>query len=293
MEAPLLFALARARLLAGEGAVQGVWASQRALGLVWAPDRRAGIDPGTAWIFLLSPAQELWTLHEKHEAYMFLKAESSVDLNRKWASEIKGARLYDVQGDPGERWIAFELQRRAITGRIERMQLSFQAIPGRGGIRLDGLDKNPVRIGMGAPFSSRQPELEPDTPPLRRWREKWGDTLENALQGKIADVLPGEGTLLQRHMEWSLQRAEKLLLQPKIQAQDRKLVRERQRLLRYHEALCNDRTRHQSTLMLREPAMKLQAELWRLKGAVHWAELSDGSRIELPHGQRAEETVQR
>jgi len=293
MEAPLLFALAHARLSAGDGAIQNVWVSHRALGLVWAPDRRAGIEPGLAWIFLLNPAQELWMLHEKSAAYSFLKAESRTDLTRKWSAELKGARLYDVRGDPRERWIAFELRRRAITGRIEGMQLTFQAIPGRGGLRLDGIDLNPARIGMGAPFSSKQPEPEPDTPPLRKWREKWGDDFEAALRGQIADVLPGEGTLLHRHTEWSLQRAEKLLLQPKVQADHRKIIQERQRLERYGEALAKDRARHQSMLSLREPAKKLQSELWRLKGTMHSVDLLDGTSIELPPGQRVEETVQR
>ena len=36
MDAPLLLALARARLRAGEGSVQGAWASPRALALLWA-----------------------------------------------------------------------------------------------------------------------------------------------------------------------------------------------------------------------------------------------------------------
>jgi len=293
MEAPLLFAIAYARLSVGEGAIQSVWASHRALGLVWAPDRRAGIEPGLAWVFLLNPAQELWALFEKCEAYSVLKAESKTDLSRKWSAEIKGARLYDIHGDPRERWIAFELRRRAITGRIEGMQLSFQAVPGRGGIRLDGIDLNPARIGMGAPFSPKQPEPEPDTPPMRKWREVWGENLESALRGQIADVLPGEGSLMNRHVTWSLQRAEKLLLQPKAQAENRKLIQKRQRLERYGEALKNDHARHQSMLSLREPAAKLQAELWRFKGAVHCVELLDGTRIELPPGQRVEETVQR
>ncbi|MDR1840729.1 MAG: NFACT RNA binding domain-containing protein [Holophagales bacterium] len=293
MEAPLLFALAQARLSAGDGAIQNVWASPRALGLVWAPDRRASMAPGLAWIFLLNPAQELWMLPEKSAAYSLLKAESRTDLSRKWSSEIKGARLYDVHGDPGERWIAFELRRRAITGRIEAMQLSFQAIPGRGGIRLDGIDLNPARIGMGAPFSSKQPEPEPDTPPMRKWRETWGDNLRAALKGQIADVLPGEGGLLRRHAEWSLQRAEKILLQPNKQSEERKFIQERRRLERYGEALERDRARHQSMLPLRETARKLQAELWRLKGMTNSVELLDGTLIELPHGQRVEETVQR
>jgi hypothetical protein len=49
-------------------------------------------------------------------------------------------------------------------------------------------------------------------------------------------------------------------------------------------------------LLLREPAMKLQAELWRLKGALGalgTVELLDGMRLDLPPGERVEETVQR
>jgi hypothetical protein len=293
MDAPLLFALAHARLSTGEGAVQSVWASHRALGLVWAPDRRAGIEPGLAWVFLLNPAQELWLLHEKCDAYSLLKSESRTDLNRKWSAEIKGARLYDIHGDPRERWIAFELRRRAITGRIEGMHLCFQAIPGRGGIRLDGIDLNPARIGMGTPFPSTQPEPAQDTPPLRKWRERWGDGLEAALQGQIADVLQGEGTLLHRHVAWSIQRADTLLLQPKKKADDRKLIQEKKRLASYGEALESDRKRHQSMLSLRKPAMMLQSELWRFKGATGTITLSDGESIEIPLGQRAEEAVQR
>jgi hypothetical protein len=245
------------------------------------------------WIFLLNPAPELWMLHEKHEAYSILKAESKTDLNRKWSAEIKGARLYDVMGDPGERWIAFELRRRAITGRIEGMQLSFQAIPGRGGIRLDGLDLNPARIGMGSPFASKQPEPMPDTPPLRKWRGRWGEDFEAALRGQMPDVLPSEGTLLERHLLWSQERAEKLLLQPKKQAIGRKYIQERERLERYGEALERDRQRHQSMLSLRGPAKQLQSELWRIKGAMGSTKLEDGTRIELPPGQRVEETVQK
>ncbi|MDR0498814.1 MAG: NFACT family protein, partial [Holophagales bacterium] len=289
----MLFAIANARLSVGEGAIQSVWASHRALGLVWAPDRRAGLEPGLAWVFLLNPAQELWMLFEKCEAYSVLKAESKTDLSRKWSAEIKGARFCGVHGDPRERWIAFELRRRAVTGRIEGMRLAFQAIPGCGGIRLDGIDLNPARIGMGAPFPSKQPEPESDTPPMRKWREVWGENIEAALCGQIADVLPGDGTLLNRHLAWSLQRAEKLLLQPKKQAENRKFIQRRQRLERYGEALEKDRARHQSMLSLREPAGKLRSELWRLKGSMHSVELLDGAHIELPPGQRVEETVQR
>jgi hypothetical protein len=251
------------------------------------------MEPGLAWVFLLSPVPELWMLQEKCAAYSLLKAESKSDMCRKWAAEIKGARLYDVIGDPRERWIAFELRRRAITGRIEGARLAFQAIPGRGGLRLDGMDLNPARFSMGALLSKDPPEPEPDTPPLRRWRERWGNELEAALQGRMDDVLDGDSPLMRRHVEWSLQRAEKLLLQPIEQAEDRKRVRERQRLERYGEALENDCARHQSMLSLKEPATKLQSELWRLKGATHRAELLDGTSIELPPGQRAEEAVQR
>ncbi|MDR2561279.1 MAG: NFACT RNA binding domain-containing protein [Holophagales bacterium] len=293
MEAPLLFALARARLNMGEGAVQSVWASPRALALGWAPDRLAGLGPGMAWIFLISPAQELWLLHEKQEAYLALKSESKTDLSRLWSQELKGARLCDVMGDPRERWIAFEFRRRAITGRIEGMQLSFQAIPGRGGLRLDGLDLNQARAGMGTPFPSKQPDCETDTPPLQRWREKWGGRFDDAINGRIADVLPGEGMLFQRHAEWSTQRADKLLLQPKIQAASRKVIKERQRLDRYGKALAEDRERHLGAIGLREPAGKLQAELWRLKGACGSVKLLDGTIIELPPGMSIEVTVQK
>jgi hypothetical protein len=246
-----------------------------------------------AWIFLLNPAQELWLLHEKHEAYLALKSESKTDLSRQWSQELKGARLYDVIGDPRERWIAFEFRRRAITGRTEGMRLSFQAIPGRGGLRLDGLDLNPARAGMGTPFSSKQPDCEADTPPLMRWREKWGGRFNDAINGLMADGLPGEGALFQRHAEWSVQRADKLLLQPKIQAAGRKVVKERQRLERYGKALAEDRERHLGAVGLREPAGKLQAELWRLKGANGSVELLDGTTIELPPGMSIEGTVQK
>jgi predicted ribosome quality control (RQC) complex YloA/Tae2 family protein len=246
-----------------------------------------------AWIFLIAPAQELWLLHEKHEAYLALKSESKTDLSRLWAQELKGARLCDVMGDPRERWIAFEFRRRAITGRIEGMQLSFQAIPGRGGLRLDGLDLNPARAGMGTPFSSKQPDCEPDTPPLRKWREKWGDSLDDALNGQIAEVLPGKGGLFQRHIDWSVQRAEKLLLQPKALAANRKIIKERQRLERYGKALAEDLARHRAAIGLREPAGKLSAELWRLKNAHGSVELLDGTTIELPPGMSIEATVQK
>jgi predicted ribosome quality control (RQC) complex YloA/Tae2 family protein len=89
-----------------------------------------------------------------------------------------------------------------------------------------------------------------------------------------------------------MERAEKLLLAPKKQAETRKVQKERQRLERYGEALKGDAERHRSMLLLREPATRLQAELWRLKGATRNVELLDGTRIDLPPGQRVEETVQ-
>jgi predicted ribosome quality control (RQC) complex YloA/Tae2 family protein len=146
---------------------------------------------------------------------------------------------------------------------------------------------------MGTPFSSKQPDCEPDTPPLRKWREKWGDSLEEALNGQIAEVLPGEGTLFQRHIEWSIQRAEKLLLQPKALAANRKIIKERQRLERYGKALAEDLVRHRAAIGLREPAGKLNAELWRLKGACGSTELLDGTIIEIPPSMSAEGAVQK
>ena len=192
MDAPLLLALARARLRAGEGSVQGAWASPRALALLWAPDRRAGLEPGLAWIFVLNPAPELWLLQERDEAYRLLKAEARTDLSRRWAGELKGTRLTEVQGDPRERWLGMVLRRRAITGRIEAARLTFQAIPGRAGLRLDGLDLNPARMGLGHLFPAEPPEPGTEPPPLQRFRERFGASADAALAGDIPDVLPGE-----------------------------------------------------------------------------------------------------
>jgi len=292
MDAPLIYAIARARLRVG-GSVQGVLVSPRALILQWAPERRAGLEPGLAWVFLINPSPELWLLHEKDEVFRLLKAETKVDLSRRWGQELKGARLEDVEGDPRERWLGVLFRRTAVTGRIEVTRLAYQAIPGRGGLRLDGLDLNPARMGMGSPFPAQAPEVDADSPPMRRWRERFGDNLEAALEGELPEVLPGEGTLFARHRAWSLERADKLLLAPRKSGVDRKLVAEQHRLQRYGEALAQDRARHEAALGLREKAKRLSAELYRLHQVRGAAELSDGTVIELPHGLRAEDAAQK
>lgn len=293
MDAPLILALARARLQAGEAAVQEVWASPRALFLRFAPERRAGLEAGLGWLFLLNPAPELWLLHEKDPALAPLKAEAKGDLSRRWGLELKGARLEDVEGDPRERWLGLRWRRRAVTGRIEVSRLAFQAIPGRAGLRLDGLDLNPARLGLGNPFPAGMPAPDRESPALVRWRERFGADLEAALAGQRPEALEGEGPLLARHRAWSLARAEKLILAPRQQAVDRRAERERARLVRYGEALAADRVRHTRALDLRTPAAALAAELWRLKGAQGTVTLSDGATLTLPEGQRAEEAVQR
>jgi hypothetical protein len=293
MDAPLLFALARARLRAGEGSVQGAWASNRALALLWAPDRRAGLEPGLAWVFLLNPQPELWLLHERDEACRLLKAEARPDLSRRWAGELKGTRLAEVQGDPRERWLGLVLRRRAITGRIEAARLAFQAIPGRAGLRLDGLDLNPVRMGLGQIFPPDPLEPAGDPPPYLRFMERFGDRAGAALGGEVPDVLPGEGSLLARHRAWSLERAGKLVLAPRRAGADRKLAAERKRLERLSAALAHDQERHTAALSLRGQAQALAGELYRLRGAGGRAELLDGRVIELPDGVRAEDAVQR
>jgi hypothetical protein len=294
MDAPLLLALARARMAAGESAIQSAWVSPRALALVWAPDRRAGLEPGMAWVFLLQPVPELWLLHEKDEAYLQLKAESKGDLSRRWSQELKGTRLTEVEGDPRERWLGLGLRRRVITGRVEAARLAFQGIPGRAGLRLDGLDLNPARIGLGHLFPPGAPPVQGlEPPPYQRWRERFGADLEAALAGTIPDVLAGEGSLLARHHAWSLERAGKFILVPRKAGVDRKLVAERKRLDRLEHALGADRQRHSLALGLRAKAQSLAAELYRLKGCSGRVELLDGTVLELPDGQRAEDTAQR
>lgn len=293
MDAPLILALARARVRAGNFAIQDVWVSPRALFLRFAPERQAGLETGLGWLFLLTPSPELWLLHEKDPALAPLKTEAKGDLSRRWALELKGARLEDVEGDPRERWLGLRWRRRALTGRIEVSRLAFQAIPGRAGLRLDGLDLNPVRLGLGQPFPADPPQPDRDPPALLRWRERFGPRLDLALAGELPDVLEGVGSLLERHRAWSLGRADTLVLAPRRQAETRRIERERARLQRYGEALAQDRARHQKTLELRRPAEALAAELWRLKGAQGTVTLLDGTSLDLPEGWRAEEAVQR
>ncbi len=294
MDAPTLLALAHGRCAAGEAQVQNVWASNRALGLVWAPERRAGLGSGLVWIFLVSPKPFLWLLHESDPACAALKAEAKVDLSRRWGQELKGAHLEDVEGDPRERWLGLRFRRRAITGRIEVTRLAFQAIPGRSGLRLDGLDLNQTRIGMGTPFAATPPEPTPhDPPPLVRWKARFGEAWEAVITAPTPDVLPGEGSLLDRHQAMSSQQATELILAPKQAAVGRKLGQEQRKLERYREALGADRARHLKALELREPAAALSAELYRLRGAVGEVELLDGRILKLAEGFNAERTAQR
>jgi hypothetical protein len=293
MDAPLLLALAQARRLAGEAPVQGLWASHRALALQWAPDRRGGLDAGLSWVFLLTPSPELWLLHERDEAFERLKAEAKGDLSRRWALELKGARLSEVEGDPRERWLGLIFRRRAVTGRIEAMRLAFQGIPGRAGLRLDGLDLNPARLGLGQPFPPQAPEPQGTPPPYLRWRERFGDGFLAAISGEVPEVLPGEGSLLRRHHAWSLERAAKLILAVGEARADHKLAAERKRLERYRAALESDRARHGTHLGERSRWQALSAELYRLKGRTGQVELLDGTTLLLPEGRRAEEAVQR
>jgi hypothetical protein len=295
MDAPLLLALARAKFRAGCPAVETVTVGRHFLALSWVPDRRDGFaNHGWTWIFLLAPAPELWLLHDKDETFRLLKEQAQGDATRRWGLELKGARLVAVEGDPRERWLGLRFQRQAITGRLESTRLSFQAIPGRGGVRLDGLDPlTSVRLGLGQPFPAEGLEPGADPPSLKRWRDIWGERLDAALQGEIFEVLPGEGRLLDRHHAWSLERARKLLSDPRQAARERKLRLERARLERYGEALARDKARHEASLGLREPATRLSGELYRLKGASGRIELLDGTTFDLPEGQRAEGAVQR
>ena len=68
---------------------------------------------------------------------------------------------------------------------------------------------------------------------------------------------------------------------------------ERKRLARYGQALAADRARHGQSLDLRAKAQALASELYRLKGASGRVALLDGTELELPPGQRAEDTAQR
>lgn len=294
MDAPLLLALARAKLRAGCNAVEGVQVGRSFLALSWMPNRHeAFANHGWTWVFLLAPQSELWLLHDKEESYRLLKAQAQGDPTRRWGQELKGARLVGVEGDPRERWLGLRLERRALTGRLEQTRLAFQAIPGRGGLRLDGLDPlTQVRLGLGAPFPAEPPRPDGDPPPWRRWQARWGAEAEAALQGEHVDILPGEGPMAARHHAWSLSRAARLLLEPREAARTRQLREARARLERYGEALAGDRARHEAALAWKGPAAALSAELYRLRGASGTVALLDGTSLDLPEGLQAEEAVQ-
>jgi hypothetical protein len=289
MDAPLLLALTRAWLRnRGDLPVEAVWASGRALGLRW-----AGRKAAEGWVLLLQPKPELWLLAADHPAWKRLQAEASRDSGKLWGPWLQGARLRAVEGDPRERRAGLVFQRRAITGRLETIQITFQAIPGRAGIRVDGLlDTQLPRLGLGVPFPAAAPEPTEDPPPFRRWRERWGDRLEAALAGEEADVLEGEGDLLARHRSWSEGRAEALILGPAKAAAERKRQAEVARMDRLAQALARDRAKHAEHLPLKDQARRLSAELYRLKGATREAVLLDGSRLLLPDSTSVEDAAQ-
>ncbi|WP_243302716.1 NFACT RNA binding domain-containing protein [Geothrix oryzisoli] len=288
MDAPLILALGRAWLHErGDVPLEAVWASGRALGLRW-----AGRKAAEGWVLLLQPKPELWLLGAGHPAWTRLQAEAPRDSGRAWAPFLTGARLKAVEGDPRERWLGLVFQRRAITGRLETLRLAFQAIPGRAGIRVDGLDVQLSRLGLGSPFPAAPPEPQEDPPPFRRWRERWGADLDRALAGEIPAVLDGEGGLLDRHRAWSEARAEELVLGPARAAIERKRQAEAARLDRLAQALARDRAKHEAVVPLKIRAQRLAGELYRLKGATGEAVLLDGDRIPLPEGRNAEAAVQ-
>ncbi len=288
MDAPLLLALGRAWLRnRGDLPVEAVWASGRALGLRW-----AGRKSAEGWVLLLQPKPELWLLGTDHPAWRRLQAEAPRDSQTVWGQGLKGARLRGVEGDPRERWLGLVFQRRTISGRLEALRLAFQAIPGRPGIRVDGLDTQLPRLGLGVPFPAAAPEPTADPPPLRRWRERWGDRLEAALSGEEPEVLEGEGDLLARHRVWSEGRAEALILGPLQAVAARRWQAESARLDRLAQALARDRVKHEVKLSWKVQASQVSAELYRLKGATREAVLLDGTRLPLPEGVVAEDAVQ-
>ncbi|MBS1766606.1 MAG: DUF814 domain-containing protein [Acidobacteria bacterium] len=288
MEAPLLLALARAQLrVHGGWALEGAWASSRALGLRWG--RKGDAD---LWILLLHPTPALWRLRADHEAAKRLAAEASKDSGRAWGAWVAGARLVEVQGDPGERWLGLVFQRRAITGRLETVRVAFQAIPGRAGVRLDGVDVQAPRLGLGVPFPAGAPNPGAEPPPLKRWRDRFGDGLDAALSGEVEAILPGEGPLLVRHRAWSEAEAERLILAPQREALARRLAQEGAKLDRLESALRRDEVRHRESAELKAKAAAISAELWRVKGATGDAELLDGTRLTLPKGATAEAAAQ-
>jgi len=288
MDAPLLLALGRAWLRErSEVSLDGAWASGRALGLCW-----AGRKAAEGWVLVLQPRPELWLLGAEHPAWRRLQAEAPRDSAKLWGPWLQGARLRAVEGDPRERWVGLVFQRRAITGRLETLRIAFQAIPGRAGIRVDGLDTQLPRLGLGSPFPAAQPEPEVDPPPFLRWRERWGEHLEQALAGLEPEVLEGEGSLLDRHRVWSEGRADTLILGPAQAAAQRKEQVEAARLDRLAQALARDRARHAALLPLKDQARRLSAELYRIKGATREVVLLDGTRLALPDSCSAEAAAQ-
>lgn len=288
MDAPLLLALSRAWLKdRGDLPVEAVWASGRALGIRW-----AGRKSAEGWVLLLQPKAELWLLSVDHPAWKRLQAEAPKDSGKLWGPWLQGARLRAVEGDPRERWIGLVFQRRAITGRLETLRVAYQAIPGRAGIRVDGLDAQPLRLGLGVPFPAAPPEPTEEPPPFLRWRERWGDRLDAALGGGEPEVLEGEGDLLTRHRSWSEGHAEALILAPAQAAVARKRQAEAARLDRLALALARDRVKHEAQLPLKDQARRLSAELYRIKGATRDVVLLDGTRVALPEGSTAEVAAQ-
>lgn len=293
MDAPLILALARAHLGTDAPGVQDALVLPQGLLLQWQPRRGRGEAKAFWWALLLAPAPELWRLEEKDEAFAFLKASALRDESRRWALELKGARLVGVEGDPRERWLGLSFQRRLITGRLEETRLAYRAIPGRAGLRLDGMGLSQLRLGLGQPFPKGQPEPDGESPAFRRWRERFGEALERALAGEVPDVLEGEGDLAVRHRAWSLSRAQKLLLAPKGVAKDRKREAQVARLLRLKASLASDRARHEAALPLKERASRLSAELYRLKGATGRVAFLEGGELDLPPGENAETAARR
>lgn len=293
MDAPLILALARAHLGTDSPGVQDVLIAPQGLLLQWMPRRGRGETKAPWWALLLNPAPELWRLEEKDEAFLVLKAHAKKDESRRWALELKGARLVDVEGDPRERWLGLAFSRRAITGRLEATRLAWRAIPGRAGLRLDGEPPSLLRLGLGQPFPKDAPEPEGEPPALVRWRERFGADLEAALAGERDDILDGEGDLAARHRAWSLARAQRILLAPKVQAADRARDAEVQRLERLRRSLALDRARHTAALPLKHQAARISAELYRLKGATGSVTFLDGSTLDLPAGETAETAARR
>jgi len=289
MEAPLLLALSRAWLAHSRMvSVEAIWTSGRALGLRWGSRSTA-----EGWVCLLQPQPELWLLPVDHPAWRLLQGEATKSQGSTWSPWFQGARLKAVEGDPRERWLGLVFERRAITGRLETVRLAFQAIPGRAGLRVDGLDLSVPRLGLGCPFAAAPPSPDADPPPLVRWRARWGEELEAALAGERPEVLEGAGDLLARHRVWSAARAEALILGPLRAARARKVQAEGARLDRLAAALSRDRTKHEQSLLCKGQAQALSAELYRLKGQTREAVLLDGTQLELPEGLTAEVAVQR